>query len=563
MNTKNHATIITAKQKITEKLPVLLFLFSVFLSICTTYHVTGNFLDSDASSELVLAKQLAETGRILSRDWIYSTELRVFNTQLIYAPMFLLFNDWHLVRFFSAVTMQAIYILCYGFLLHQGGFQRKQFYISASLLLLPVSVAYGRIMLYHCYYIPHIALSFLLVGLFLGYARDTKRPVLKDCMRLGFLLVFSFLGALGGIRQLMITHAPMLLLIVLLCLMEDLHSSDTHKAAIFSRQKILLLTIALLALFAAFLGYKVNTDYLAYGYSFSSYNETNLGIPEFTLLDRLVYGFLHQFGFRKHMPMLSLLGILSLGSLPAAGFCLYLAVKNLFAHRPGTDPRKTMVFLFFLCYWTVQTLVFLITDTPDGYHYALYYVLCLPWIAPLLLSIPDHFPQNIHPFSFRRIFSWVTVLILFANGFANTAFFHGVEKFDQVYEGLGFQEKNKAAQMADLVNYLTENGYDAGYATFWEGNIVTELSDGKLPITNVDLIEDSSGGYNLCHKNWLTSQWQREAPKQKPFFVTRTEKHPLFESSECFQYCTEIYRDDLHCAYSIDNLEEFAQALYS
>lgn len=558
VKTKPAFPVGITQKNMQERLPALLFFLIIALNTLTTYHATGSFIDSDASSELVLAHQLSQTGQILSRDWIYSTELRVLNTQLIYAPMFLIFSDWHLVRFSSALILQAIYIGTYGFMLNQGGFSKRQFYMSAALLLLPVSVAYGRIVLYHCYYIPHISLSFLLVGLFLGFSEKTALSPVRSCVRLGFLLFFSFLGGLGGIRQLMITHAPMLLLLLLLCFLEDLQSNDCRKAALFSRQKILLFAVAFLGLLAAFIGYKVNTTIFPKYYTFTSYNETTLDIPDADVINRLIYGFLHQFGFRKYTAMLSLLGILSLGSIPAAGFCLYLSFRNIRSYPSGQDLRKTMVQLFYLGYWIVMTAVFLLTD--GGYHYVLYYVICLPWAVPLLISIPTHIPRTIHPFNVKRIFSWVTVCILFANGFANTAFFNGVEKFDQIYEGLKFQNKDKAAQMAELADYLTENGYDAGYATFWEGNILTEISDGKLPMTNLDLIE-IDGGADLQYYQWLTSQWQQEAVKEKPFFVTRTNYQHLFEVSDAFQYCTLIYADDFHCAYSIDHLQEFIDTL--
>ena len=64
-----------------------------FLLLCLAvsgYYLTagyGAFLDADMASELTLAQHLAETGRLISRDWLYSTEVRVLNTQLVFAPI--------------------------------------------------------------------------------------------------------------------------------------------------------------------------------------------------------------------------------------------------------------------------------------------------------------------------------------------------------------------------------------------------------------------------------------------------------------------------------------------
>lgn len=61
-------------------------MFFMFLSYIR--HNISNVLDSDMSSEMVLANQLAEEGGILSHQWYYSTELRVLSTQLVFAPLF-------------------------------------------------------------------------------------------------------------------------------------------------------------------------------------------------------------------------------------------------------------------------------------------------------------------------------------------------------------------------------------------------------------------------------------------------------------------------------------------
>lgn len=41
-----------------------------------------------------------------------------------------------------------------------------------------------------------------------------------------------------------------------------------------------------------------------------------------------------------------------------------------------------------------------------------------------------------------------------------------------------------------IVNALTTNGYYNGYATFWQGNILTELSNGKIDVWNISPYEN-------------------------------------------------------------------------
>ena len=72
----------------------VLFVLCFFLNRYTVYT-----LDADASSELVLAKHLADAGGgILSKNWYYSTEIRFLSEQLPFELMFFFTENWHIVR---------------------------------------------------------------------------------------------------------------------------------------------------------------------------------------------------------------------------------------------------------------------------------------------------------------------------------------------------------------------------------------------------------------------------------------------------------------------------------
>ena len=148
-----------------------LLLFAVFLSWRTAWVVSYTLLDSDASSNLVLAAKLAREGGILSSTFIYSTELHVVHSQLIHSLLFRFCSDWSLVRFLGAVIMQALMLGAYGYLARQARMSFNAFCVTAAVMLLPFSVPYGRIVLYHNYYIPYITLDLWMIGLFLSATR--------------------------------------------------------------------------------------------------------------------------------------------------------------------------------------------------------------------------------------------------------------------------------------------------------------------------------------------------------------------------------------------------------
>lgn len=139
-------------------------------------------LDSDMSSELILTKMLNEEKSILTPSWIYSTELRVLNTQLVFAPLFSLFEDLHAVRITGSVILYRIMLLYYAYLCHQIRI-RHLFAWTAPFLLLPVSDDYLQFVLEGVYYIPHISISFVSLGLVLGIIRCKEKLQTVDCSR--------------------------------------------------------------------------------------------------------------------------------------------------------------------------------------------------------------------------------------------------------------------------------------------------------------------------------------------------------------------------------------------
>jgi len=179
-------------------IPAFLFVIVLCLSFYTTWQTSLYCLDGDASSELVLAHHLNETGRILSSDWYYSTELRVLNTQLVFAPLFSIFSDWTMVRFVGAMILQGLLVLSFFYLGRQAKLSWGARFLGGALLLLPVSTSYGRIVLYHSYYMPHIILGFMIVALFLSTLNHwNNRHIRIASLRLALLCALSFGSGLG------------------------------------------------------------------------------------------------------------------------------------------------------------------------------------------------------------------------------------------------------------------------------------------------------------------------------------------------------------------------------
>jgi len=111
--------------------------------------------------------------------------------------------------------------------------------------------------------------------------------------------------------------------------------------------------------------------------------------------------------------------------------------------------------------------------------------------------------------------------------------------------------------MEPVIRILDAEGYDLGYATFWEGNVITEITDGKYPIINIS-IGDSG---NIKYRDWLTLRGNRDIVPNKPFFIIGRQEKSGFTKSFIYSFCKLIYedKDGQFTVYSISNPVLFKQ----
>ncbi len=523
----------------------VLFVLVALCSVVITYFVTQNCIDSDAASELVLAQHLAKNGWVLSKDWIYSTELRVANTQLVFAPLFLLFHNWHTVRFVGAVVLQALLILSFFATTRLLQLQKKVFYWGGSLLLLPVSVAYGRIVLYNSYYVPHICFSMLIVGLTYALACKTaKKRILKAVA----LAILSFLGGLGGIRQLMMTHAPLVLSVVLLCFVADAKQETTP--ALKTKKFAWLIGGSVGGTLCAYLGYYLNKNLLALQYTFTDYSKNTIELLSADKIPDVFYGYLHHFGFRNGAPLLSAQGLLSVFAVALGiAFVALAACKLRKACHQGCNGSHA-VYAFGLCYTVVMGLVFGLLGS-QAYYFPLYYTPVVIWSVLAFVLVAAEQGQKTPLLNTRRLLSYACVVLLLVNGGINSVFFvTGGNQFNQKYEGLKFQNLQHTKQIEPVVSYLTQNGYTFGYATFWNSNILTELSNGSIQTVTVEI--DANDG-DLWYYDWLTLRSNRENKTQTIFLLLTTEEQRAFAQNANAQKGEVVYKDAKFVVYAFTN----------
>jgi len=541
---------------------VLCFLASCYLSWRTSEHI----YDADASSELILAQLLNEEGGILSENWYYSTELRVLNTQLVYAPLFSVFSSWRMVRFAGSVILQAILVLSFLFSARQAGVRLSVRLFTAGLLLLPVSVTHAQMLLMHCYYVPHAAIGFFLIGLLIA-GTDLSRKLWQRLLYFIAFVLLGFLSGLGGVRQLMVTFLPLLLTGFVL-LFTDRDAGDriarfdrgdrfTARDArlLLNSQAVRSFLALLIGSFSAFVGYVVNSRILAAKYSFFSFEHmalADLSAEQMGLVLTKLFGVFGYRGGRSALVM-SVTGVFALLGVGCCLAAIALAIRMLQKKTKPASYAESLVGGVFLAGVIVTFLLYVFTLREARVSYFLpIYVLAIGTLAIALESALSH-PRRL----VRIVIGCMTVAML-GNAALTVRYFVAYHCGETVqtqsainyadYEG----HIDDVRELRGAVDYLTENGYEIGYASFWNGNICTEMTEGKLRFVNLHI--DAKRGFLYYHWLMRKNNVADALAAERPFLLVERGEYERILASDALivdDTMPIVYEDENYLIYGV------------
>ena len=113
-------TIFRKKQISWEKIFPWVWMIAAY---CITFAVLAlygrPYIDSDMSSEMILADLLNQEGGLLSTNWWYSTELRVVYLQLFYRIGLIIFpQNWYAARVLGQALVMAVLLATFLYVGH-------------------------------------------------------------------------------------------------------------------------------------------------------------------------------------------------------------------------------------------------------------------------------------------------------------------------------------------------------------------------------------------------------------------------------------------------------------
>lgn len=474
------------------------------------------YVDSDMSAEMILSNLLNNEGSIVSSNYYYSTELRVFSTQWFYRIGLWLFPDnWHAARVFGAALLVACFLLCYLYFASKAKLHRKGIFTAAALMW-PFGHLFFYLALYGTYYLVYMMIALLSMGLFFSMRQGNRTG-----MKLVLFLLLAFASGLNGVRELLIFFVPLLAAVIIMILYRQ-KDRDIRKPAVY----------ALLAVIASGAGYLINSKILSKTYTFYQTSGVTLKAADhlsdlFSVWDH----FLQMFGYQSGVKLFSLAGISSVFGILLAVFFLFSLYRLLkrFATLPDTY-RLTV--LLMICMLVIDGMAYVFLDIV---YASGFWVPILPFAFAVMQIEADTDPLFAAPLKAAGRIAFVLMITCCAC----STWTHELESPYRAKKGL-----------YETAVWLEENGYTQGYADFWNSLAVIEMSDNKVDVWT---LKDMTSTEIYC---WLQVKSHQTSPVGEVFLI-----HENSTGSVTYEKSTAVYRNEQYTVYVFANTQSLSEAL--
>ena len=530
INSSNHKLDWTFNKL--KYLPWIVLIVQYIWLIITFYRDGVQLIDSDMSGEMILANVLNEEGAfILSKNWFYSTELRVISNQLIYRLGLALFDNWHLARTFSMGLLLLILLGSYFFMTKNVGLNNLGIW-GAILMISPLSRIYSWLIVIGNFYIMNLSVGFVCLGLMFILHRSTN--YVKQILYTAILICLAFISGLGGIRMTVIFFMPLAATLLILTFVDLLKiKQEDLKWGIFKKPLYILAGAAVLAFIFNLIGYYINSNVLYNIFTFQSYNTINLGYINISTLLARFGGLMEIYGYQHDVPLFSPQGI---HSFIAILFFMVTVLSFVIMMKLWRRLSETKQILFFFS--TILLLSNMLINYITAQDLVNYLV---PAFVYCLVVICMVFCEVMHCNVVIKAMTIAIALVFVAS------FYY--EPYIQYRSINGSYEKYQVAQ------WLTDNGYKNGFATFWNSNIMTEHSNGQLEMytiyDNVDVYRLEKFNY----RRWLQKKSHVDNPPKGAVFVLISDQEyaeqPAFASDEYL-----VYSDYGYYVFAYDNVNQ-------
>lgn len=486
-----------------------------------------NLMHSDTAAEVILSKLLADENKLISKNWYYSTEIRIIYSQLIMAPLFKIFSSYRIVKVLSIFIFYALLILAYSYVGKKYDLQKPYLLLGMAFLFTPLSNEYLDMMFVGCFYTSQVICTFLILGMFLR-----KKEEKTFAKTFWVLMILSFLLGLSGLRYLASLYLPFVLALGMM-----LFSEERPGRQEFDEKACFLPAIA--SFIAAFLGFLGNKLYLAKHYSFDTTSEVNF-VELSKVPERFMNSIRIMIEFFGYYPVEVVSGRGIVNALKCAFFLFFvIAIGYLFVHRKTLlNVKQQLLLYYFLACFFINWYMLIFTEVLMQYRY------WLPVYVVGVLLIATFFqvyrPKN----SLKRPALILAAVVITVSSL-----------YGELWQDIKY---NDCEKRYGYMAFLQEQGYTFGYATFWNSSVTEYLSNGTIEVGHL-------GGENgvAAPYEWLSKKayYKPGYHEGKTFLLlARTEEAGMLNGDfTVMEDGVKVYEDEYYAVYEGNGMYLFSE----
>lgn len=518
-------------------LPGIAFLILLILNLCCH----DQWLDSDMAAEMIFSRLLAQEGHMIATtNWYYSTEFRVLYTQLIMTPLFLISNNWHLIRMITNIVAYVLMLVSYFYMLKPLKADKRWAAFTGTFLLLPFSETMITHMQMGNTYMCHVILLFFYFGMFLRLAGKGAYGIGRKWELRIFYAALSVVCGVSGVRYLLAMQCPLVIAAFLYLAGSEefrqyrgLFGKDRNIKGYWKRSWEKCggyLSYSFLGAVCSVLGYGINVLWVSREYIFQTYETTNyIAVYQGILWERLqnaLGSLLMFFGYIPDKGVLSLRGGVTLAAfvlIAIFGYCVVKAYKQ-------SEGQRFFAVLFFVTAFVVNLFVFVFTTSTMVPRY---YITLFIFALPALIF----YFEGKEPLLDRLV---VGLLLFLCLGMGTVKILYSFLTVDK--------NENKRAVAA----FLVENDYDFGFATYWNANIMTELTNGKVEMANIT----DPGQLQFFKWSSPVKYYEKDYHQGATFLLLTSGEAAGYWNTETLQLGEQVYADGHYVVFVYESVEE-------
>lgn len=491
-----------------------------------------NLMHSDTTAEVILSKLLADENKLITKNWYYSTEIRVVYSQLIMTPLFKIFSSYKLVKNLSIFIFYVLLILAFRYVGKCYDLKTPYLLLGLAFLFTPLSNEYLDMMFIGCFYTSQVICTYFILGMYAG-----KKEGKKGFISLGILMVLSFLLGLSGLRYLASLYLPFLAAMAVAA-MEKLPKTG-RECKSQAKDIILPMTPMFASSFMAVIGFLVNKFYLAKNYSFDTTSEV-VFVELSEVAERLLNSIKLMIEFFGYYPVEVVTGRGIVNALKCLFFLFFIGViMYLFKNRNSLlNIKQRLLLYYFIAAFLINWYMLIFTDVLMQYRYWLpVYV-----VGVLLIAIffQVYKPQNC---LIRPVLLCGAVVVTLSS------------LYGELWQDAKY---NDCEKRYGYMAFLEENDYTFGYATFWNSSVTEYLSNGTIEVGNL-------GGENgvAAPYEWLSNKAYYEPGyhEGKTFLLlARTEEAGMLNGDfTVMEDGVKVYEDEYYAIYEGTGMYLFSE----